>query len=317
MNNDYKQIEVKSGPINIPLISLCKKGDVEAVKDFFATHDDIDIDARDEHGKTALMYACEGEYPAIVDFLIEKNAKLDVQDYRGFTALMHACKTDSTDIIDRLIAAGADINIKSNIGLTALIIACDAGKLNAVNALIATHRVDIYATTGMGETALTRACDHNYDKIATALVLCSSKFFGKSILNEKNTPLLWACKNGHIKHALHMLDFEVDPNIPDANGVTPLMAVCEKIDDEDENATIHEVGYYENIELLNRLLFKGAKVDVKDNNGNNTFSFVKNKNVEDLLRVAWKRQRIQAKKDARRAAFKNFKRHFTKPVKSH
>lgn len=50
-------------------------------------YNSIDINAVDQHGKTALMYACENCNEEIIRELIHKGAKIDIKDKNGLTAI--------------------------------------------------------------------------------------------------------------------------------------------------------------------------------------------------------------------------------------
>lgn len=83
-------------------------------------HNGLDIKAKDDNGKTALMKAAENSSPEVVKFLIDVGADVNAKDNQGETALMKAAKDCwYTDNVKILIDAGADINTKDNKGETA------------------------------------------------------------------------------------------------------------------------------------------------------------------------------------------------------
>lgn len=83
-----------------------------------------DVNYQDESsGSTALMMACQYNFPDMVKFLIEHNADLNIQAKNGQTALMASARS-SEELFNLLISKGADFKIKANDGTTALTQAC-------------------------------------------------------------------------------------------------------------------------------------------------------------------------------------------------
>ena len=83
-----------------------------------------DVNYQDEStGSTALMLACQYNFPDMVSFLLEHGADLNLQADNGTTALMAAAGT-SEDLFDLLLSKGADLKIKAGDGTTALTQAC-------------------------------------------------------------------------------------------------------------------------------------------------------------------------------------------------
>src|SRR2546423_2412641 len=57
----------------LPLLHfLCLLGDLELLKDFTKGQDNVDFEASDKNGNTALQYACMGGHPQIVKYLVEQ-----------------------------------------------------------------------------------------------------------------------------------------------------------------------------------------------------------------------------------------------------
>jgi len=77
------------------------------------------LEAVDENGSNALMFASSYAPPNVVKLLLEKGANVNKQDEKGITALMRAAKQDRTDVIRILVEAGANVSIKDKRGKTA------------------------------------------------------------------------------------------------------------------------------------------------------------------------------------------------------
>lgn len=63
---------------------------------------DVDINYKDEDGKTALMYATENENKEFVDFLLNRGAKASIETDDGSTAATFAEKNKENDLFDQL-----------------------------------------------------------------------------------------------------------------------------------------------------------------------------------------------------------------------
>ena len=81
---------------------------------------DVDPDARDGRGFTALMFAAEGDTPEIVTLLIKADVDLNLQNNDGETALLVAVKRGRVDATRLLLMAGADLSLRDTEGFTAL-----------------------------------------------------------------------------------------------------------------------------------------------------------------------------------------------------
>jgi ankyrin repeat protein len=81
------------------------------------------VNAQDEHGFTALMYAAGKGNVYCVKVLIGCHANVNAKDNDGRTALMLAASAGKAESVQDLIAAGADVNAKDKNGNTALMYA--------------------------------------------------------------------------------------------------------------------------------------------------------------------------------------------------
>ena len=70
----------------------------------------VDIDATDEHGMTALMYASVLGKQESVATLIARGASMDVVDRNGMTAAMHAAYVGQDAALRELESGGANLS---------------------------------------------------------------------------------------------------------------------------------------------------------------------------------------------------------------
>jgi len=86
------------------------------------------IDLRDAMGRTALLYAATGPFPETVKILLDKGAGPNVIDSNEhFTPLMHAAAEGNLDVVKVLLEAGSDPTLKDVDGDNAASFARQAG----------------------------------------------------------------------------------------------------------------------------------------------------------------------------------------------
>lgn len=96
-----------------PFLQAAVRGNNNKVKEFIKSG--VDINMKDNEGRTALMNAALNSFLMVVITLINAGADPNLQDKDGRTALM---MTSTNKIFDKLLDAGADVNITDNNGDT-------------------------------------------------------------------------------------------------------------------------------------------------------------------------------------------------------
>jgi len=96
------------------LMHACVKGMKDVVELIFLQN--VDINARDVNGKTALMYVSNGhkEYRYTIDIvnkLLSVDADVNIIDTLNKTALIYACDMESDIVAKILLDAKADYNV--------------------------------------------------------------------------------------------------------------------------------------------------------------------------------------------------------------
>lgn len=99
-----------------------------------------DINARDQHGQTALMIAAHAGFAEVVTFLVGQGAALNHSAKHGLSALMLAVIGGHTNIVRTLVRAGAELTLRGTgtpgfSGKTALDLATAQGRLDIVELL--------------------------------------------------------------------------------------------------------------------------------------------------------------------------------------
>lgn len=136
-----------------PLMWAVVDGDEDAVACILT--EGADVDARDPHGCTPLMFAIN-RGPAtrsMVDLLLRRGADVNAADNGGWTPLMMAAGACPGGPLELLIQGGANINARTKKGGTALMVtAMNGTSVKADRLLRAGAGVDV--ENGEGETPL-------------------------------------------------------------------------------------------------------------------------------------------------------------------
>jgi ankyrin repeat protein len=154
------------------------------------------VDAKDEDGKTALVWASLMGHTEVVKTLLEAGADVNAKDKSGIAALIRASLGGYTEIVKILLEAGADVNAKAKSGITALIRASEDGHIETLKALVEAG-ADVNAKDEDGNTALIRASEDGHIETLKALVEAGADVNAKDMA--EMTALGWACKDGHIE----------------------------------------------------------------------------------------------------------------------
>jgi len=98
----------------------------------------------DNQGKTVLMNAIElhGNNEHIINALLTKNIDINAKDLRGKTALMMAVQLNNYSLAKLLVEHGADVNCCTNDGTTPLMVACQNNVLHIAQYLVA-HKANL------------------------------------------------------------------------------------------------------------------------------------------------------------------------------
>jgi len=115
------------------LISVAENNNIKLVE--LLLQAGADINAKNNYGWTALMWASKYGYKDVVKLLIKAGADINAKTYSGWTALISASGNGHIDVVELLLQTGADVNAKDNYGWTALTRASQKGQRDVVKLL--------------------------------------------------------------------------------------------------------------------------------------------------------------------------------------
>ena len=274
-------------------IELCYTGTAQQVEE--AIKAGANVNAKDKHGRTALMQAViNTKNPEVITELIKAGADVNAKSNTGVTALMRAAGSrPNPEVIAELIKAGANVNAKSENGWqggwTALMYAAwDHQNTEFITALIKAG-ADINAKDNSGRTALMlAACFNKNPEVITALIkagadvnakakngrtafdfaLINSSLRDTGILRElmitaESERFLQLCAIGSYQEVANAIKAGANVNAKDDSGWTALMIAAAN---------------NQNPEVITALLKAGANINAKDKHGWTALDYARDNN---------------------------------------
>ena len=163
-----------------------------------------------------LLNAVEEGHTAVVEALLAAGADVNAKDNSGYTALIWAVAMGHTDIVEMLLAVpDINVNVKEwDEGNTALTLAVEDGNTAIVEALLAAPDIDVNAKgTRWNNPALVGAADRGYTDIVEALL--AHPGIDVNVADEGYTALIAAARQGHTAIVEALLAAGIDVNVKD------------------------------------------------------------------------------------------------------
>ena len=172
-------------------IIACKNRQKSVIK-LFLNSKKIDINERDDMGRTGLFYSCGEGDKEIVKLLIEAGADVNLGDNNSITPLHQGAMKGNKDILELLVRNGGDINALDFKGRAPIIYAIMQNKSEA-----AFKCIELGADTTLkdndGHLPIDYAATNGLKELVNFLSSGEKDNFG-------NTPLHQACYNLSLIH---------------------------------------------------------------------------------------------------------------------
>ncbi|KAF7154999.1 hypothetical protein CNMCM5623_005207 [Aspergillus felis] len=173
--------------------------------------------------RTALLVAAHCGNEAVVNLLIQKNARLDAVDAWGSTALHLAASRGHCEVLQLLLLEQLDTEARDAQGRTALWLAAGRGQLEATRLLIAHHtKVNVRAENHT--TPLHAAAKRGDEAIVELLISCGADLEARD--GAMMTALHYACEEGHLGVMKLLLDNRANINVPGSDRRTSLICAA-------------------------------------------------------------------------------------------
>jgi len=128
------EIEQRGIPYsNEAFFKAVDEGDRELVASFIKAG--IDINAKEEDGRTPLLMAAEKGDAGMAALLADNGADVNARDGDGYTALMYAAYQGNRELAELILRHGADVHAKDKDGWTAQRFALLQGKTEVAELL--------------------------------------------------------------------------------------------------------------------------------------------------------------------------------------
>ena len=190
-----------------PLADAAKRRDQARVQALL--EENVNVDAPQADGMTALHWACYHDDLAGARRLIERGANVKAKNRYGVSPLSLACTNGSSEIVEALLAAGADPNSTLPGGETALMAAARTGKVGPVKALIA-RGAKVNARERRNQTAMMWAAAEGHESVVDVLLEADADF--QTPLKSGFTPFFFAIREGRTGVAKRLLAAGIDVN---------------------------------------------------------------------------------------------------------
>ena len=210
-----------------PLTIAAEKGNMDIIR-LLVERGKANINDKSSYGVTPLIAAAAADKPEVVTYLLKYGADATAKDDLGKTALLYAAGLEDSKTLQHLIAADRlSINLPDNHGNTPLLYAVQKGNIVSAKALLdAGTKVD-FRNPASGLSASAAASAEGDPEMIKLLIKNGKADPNLSDLAGR-TPIFYAVENDKPEAVRLLLMAGADPNAQDNTGATPLMIASAK-----------------------------------------------------------------------------------------
>ena len=233
---------VAAGSTDFRLIEAIRDRDHDTVHALLKQ--EVDVNAREGDGATALHWAVVRDDVELVEALLRAGADVDAANDYGVTPLTLACINRNATAVGQLLGAGANPDAATSMGETALMTCARTGSAEALEALFDHGASSVNAREeSHGQTALMWAAAQADADVVRVLLAHGADVGARSdshllpvsrgdgdpfeqyVMEAQrgSTPLLFAARNGRIENVRLLLDAGADVNEAAPNGQSALV----------------------------------------------------------------------------------------------
>jgi ankyrin repeat protein len=227
----------------------------------------IEVDGKDRYGKTALSWAAESGYTVIVKMLTMKNADVETRDLYGQTPLLWAATAGQGAVVRLLLEKGADLKPRDCKNRTPLSCAVRGGHVTAVRLLLERGLNFSNMDTCYDQEQILAAARFGHDMITKQLLCKGVSAEAKDATGQ--TPLSWAATNSHEAVVKLLIKEGADLEIQFKNGLTLLWWAAGNGQED----------------VMKLLLDRGASLKTKDGDGYTPLLLAASNGHESLVRL--------------------------------
>ena len=132
-----------------------EQGNADGLKSCLAKN--VDINATNRQGRTAIIIASLNKHYACVSVLIAAGVDIDKQDQTCFNPFLLSCLNNDVELLHLILPAKPDLTRLSRFGGVGLTPACEKGHLEIVKILLTETDINVNHTNFVGWTPLLEA----------------------------------------------------------------------------------------------------------------------------------------------------------------
>lgn len=225
------------------------------------------VNARDDNGMTALMYATHGPV-SVAELLIEARADVHPKDSSDMNALMHAIIAGNTDMARYLARHGARTDVQPAVWDLSIMEACKEEQIDTL-LLVVEFGANVDAQDEAGVTPLMATIAEGGGNMRIIRCLLDNGAAVDTQDADGRSALMYACKAGRLDIVRALVEAHADVNAHDAHRATALMrAVLIYAPD-----------------IVRCLLDNGARVDARDDRGNTALMLANERGITTIARM--------------------------------